>query len=288
MLLEIAIGDSLGAGYEYNEDAFKQHEELGGGFFRKYVQHKKHLGIKPGMYTDDTQMSIAIAEAIISGDPWLPGYIVGHFLNVFHRDPRDGYARGFQDFLEDKNNKTPDGFLDNIRPDSDRSGAAMRAGPIGMIRDMNRVIEMAVIQAEITHKTKCGVDSAIAAALMPWFFLYTDEPKANLPGFLELRVPGYSWSKNWTGKVGVKGIECVHAALTAIMQNNTQEKILKQCIEYRGDVDTVAAIAMAASSQCSEIESDIPDNLFEDLENGNYGRDYIVDLDIKLAAFVGS
>ncbi|MFX8660853.1 ADP-ribosylglycohydrolase family protein, partial [Acinetobacter baumannii] len=86
-------------------------------------------------------------------------YIVNHFLACFHRDPRDGYARGFQAFLEDKNNGTADWFLDNIRPDSDKSGAAMRAGPIGMVKNMGRVIEMATLQAEITHKTKGGVDS---------------------------------------------------------------------------------------------------------------------------------
>lgn len=280
MLLEIAVGDALGAGYEYNNAALDKHR---GNLFHGYIQHGKHTGIKPGMYTDDTQMSIAIAEAIVSGDPWKPGYITQHFLNAFLRDKRDGYARGFQAFLEDPKHHDPDGFLDDIRPDSDKSGAAMRAGCIGFVPNMGRVIEMATVQAEITHATKGGVDSAVAAALMVYFLRHTGEPKAQLPGFLATRVKGYPWDTyKWVGKVGVKGIECVHAALTAIMDNDSLTGVLNQCIEYTGDVDTVAAIAMAAACQSNEIKQDIPQNLIDTLENGAYGRDYIVALDEKL------
>jgi hypothetical protein len=47
-------------------------------------------------------------------------------------------------------------------------------------------------------------------------------------------------------------------------------------------VDTVAAIAMGAASCCQEIEQDVPENLVNGLENGPYGRDYIINLDKKL------
>src|SRR4051812_2777354 len=123
MLLECAVGDAFGAGYEYNDEAL---QKWGGDLSKGYVQHGKHTGIKPGMYTDDTQMSIAIAEAIVSGDEWTPKNIVKHFLAAFLRDPRDGYARRFQAFLETKENQTPEGFLANIKPESEKSGAAMR------------------------------------------------------------------------------------------------------------------------------------------------------------------
>ena len=51
---------------------------------------------------------------------------------------------------------------------------------------------------------------------------------------------------------------------------------LHRCCEFTGDTDTVAAIAMAAASQCQEIDPEIPDVLFETLENGTYGRDYLI------------
>ncbi|MCE9567140.1 MAG: ADP-ribosylglycohydrolase family protein [Planctomycetes bacterium] len=283
MLLEIAVGDALGAGYEFNDPAIELHRD---NLLHGYVQHAKHTGIKPGMYTDDTQMSIGTAEAILSREPWMPATLVRHWLAAFHRDPRDGYARGFQAFLE--SHHTVEQFLADIRPDSDRAGAAMRAGPIGMIAHADRVIEMATIQAEVTHRTKGGVDAAIAAALMAWFFRNTGDPKAKLPALLLARVPGYAWDQPWKGRVGVAGLECVTSALTAVMAHDSLSAILKCCVEYGGDVDTVAAIAMAAASGSREIEQNLPGHLIEGLENGDFGRDYLVTLDKRLSEAVAS
>jgi ADP-ribosylglycohydrolase len=283
MLLEIAVGDALGAGYEVNDPAIELHRD---NLLHGYVQHPKHTGIKPGMYTDDTQMSIGTAEAIVSGEPWVPETIVRHWLAAFHRDPGGRYAPGFQAFLE--SHHTVEAFLADIRPESERSGAAMRAGPIGMIHDPARVIEMATVQAEVTHRTRGGVDSAVAAALMAWYCHNTTEPKANLPAFLAVRVPGHRWQEPWKGRVSVAGLDCVAAALAAVVQRDSLTGILDHCIGYGGDVDTVAAIAMAAASGSAEIAQDLPRHLIDGLENGRYGRDYLVELDAKLRKAVVS
>ena len=283
MLLEIAIGDALGAGYEFNDPAIERHNA---DLLHGYVQHSKHAGITPGMYTDDTQMSIGTAEALVSGEPWEPKTLVRHWLAAFQRDRRDGYARGFQAFLE--THDTVEAFLADIRPDSDRSGAAMRVGPVGLIADLDRVTEMATIQAEVTHRTPGGVSSAVAAALMTWYCFNTTEPKKDLPAFLVARVPGYDWDQRWTGRVGVTGVECVAAALAAVVECDSLSTVLTHCIRYGGDVDTAAAIAMAAASGSSEIKQDVPQHLIDGLENGSYGRDYLIALDEKLQAAIQS
>jgi len=95
MLLELAIGDAHGAGFEYADEQIVLYNTLAG-----YVQHSRH-NIAPGQYTDDTQMSIAVAEAIISGEPWTSKLLADAFVLAFRRDPRDGYARGFQAFTGD-------------------------------------------------------------------------------------------------------------------------------------------------------------------------------------------
>src|SRR5579883_1209184 len=125
MLLELAIGDAYGAGFEYADEMIVTHNNLA-----RYVQHPRHR-IRPGAYTDDTQMSLAIAEAIISGEPWTPERLAQRFVNVFKRDPREGYASGFSHFLQ----RVEDGqqFLREIRPTSSKSGAAMRAAPLGIL-----------------------------------------------------------------------------------------------------------------------------------------------------------
>jgi ADP-ribosylglycohydrolase len=60
MLLELAIGDAYGAGFEYASEMMKYND------LSRYVQHPRHLGTRPGMYTDDTQMSLAIAEMALA------------------------------------------------------------------------------------------------------------------------------------------------------------------------------------------------------------------------------
>src|SRR5438105_2700822 len=95
MLLELAIGDAYGAGYEYADQARPNSPHNA-----RYLQHPRHKGLKPGMYTDDTQMSIAVAELLVAGTRWSAREIAAKFVEAFHRDPREGYARRFQAFLQ--------------------------------------------------------------------------------------------------------------------------------------------------------------------------------------------
>jgi ADP-ribosylglycohydrolase len=280
MLLELAIGDAYGAGFEYTTpDVVRRHNTLA-----DYIQHPRHQGIRPGMYTDDTQMSLAVAEAVVSGERWTPENLATRFVTAFRRDQRDGYARGFQAFLE----SVADGpdFLARIRPDSEKSGAAMRAAPLGVLPNAGTVLDRCRVQAALTHDTPDGIAAAQASSLMSHYFLYRLGPKARLGEFLEGLVPG-PWSAAWVGKVGEKGWMSVRAAVTAVSRNGRLTDLLRDCVAFTGDVDTVAAIALAAASCSDEYEMDLPQNLVQTLENGAYGRDFIVELDRRLLALVG-
>ncbi|KOR32152.1 ADP-ribosylglycohydrolase [Achromatium sp. WMS3] len=273
MLLELAIGDAYGAGFEYENENLKYND------LSRYVKHPRH-NIWPGRYTDDTQMSIAIAEFIISKEYWTPELLAEKFVEVFRRDPREGYSGKFYQLLK----RTTSGkqLLVNINPESDKSGAAMRACPIGVFPTIKEVIEKCTVQAKITHNTTSGIAAANVAALMPHYFLYNYGSKEQLGQFLEEYVKGHSWSTPYRGKVKSKGWMSVCAAITAIVRNTTISEILKDCINFTGDVDTVATIALATASCCADIKQDIPDVLFWTLENKQYGKDYIIELDKKL------
>lgn len=274
MLIELAIGDAYGAGFEYAPPLFvKQHNSLSG-----YVQHPTHQ-IPPGAYTDDTQMSLAIAEVITSGQPWTPEVLADQFVTAYQRDPRDGYARGFYQFLQGI--ETGQDFLAHIRPDSDKSGAAMRAAPIGIFKTIEEVIEKSKVQAAITHNTPNGINAAIAAALAVHYCLYRLGPKTELGHFIEGHVPG-NWSKPWQGQVGSMGWMSVKAAITALCQSDSMAELLKRCISFTGDVDTVATIALAAGAHSLEIAQDLPERLHQGLERGKFGYEYIKALDEKL------
>ncbi|HLZ60189.1 MAG TPA: ADP-ribosylglycohydrolase family protein [Ktedonosporobacter sp.] len=274
MLLELAIGDAYGAGFEYVDmEMIERHNNLS-----RYVKHPSHH-IKPGAYTDDTQMSLAVVEAMLSGKPWTAELLAQKFVDVFKRDPREGYAGGFYSFLQRVQNGQQ--FLREIRPDSDKSGAAMRAAPIGIYPTIQQVIELCSLQAAITHNTPDGINAAVAASLMTHYFVYDLGPKRELGSFLEWHVPG-QWAKPWRGKVGSRGWMSVRAAITAVVNNRRMSDLLKACIQFSGDVDTVATIALAAGSCSSEIAQDLPVHLLATLENGAYGRDYIMRLDAQL------
>ena len=158
----------------------------------------------------------------------------------------------------------------------------MRAAPAGMLKTPAEVINLAMWQASLTHATQDGMTAAAAAALMTWACRHQCDT-GYLPSFLMDHLPGYPWDTPWTGKVGSPGISSVRAALTAIMAHQDLRGILWQCIDFTGDVDTVAAIAMGAASMHPNLEQNLPEPLFDKLENGKFGRDYLKKLDWKLS-----
>jgi ADP-ribosylglycohydrolase len=278
MLLELAIGDAYGAGFEYAKPEFVlSYNDLSG-----YVQHPRH-NLRPGCYTDDTQMSLAIAETLVTQEFWTPEVLADRFVTTFKRDQREGYAKRFYQYLLQVQNGQQ--LLEGINWTSDKSGAAMRAAPIGVLPTVERVIEATTIQAAITHNTEDGINAARAAALMSHYFIYQLGSKKNLGQFLESHVSG-EWSQPWQGEVNSKGWMSVRAAITAVMRNDSLSELLKDCIAYTGDVDTVAAIALAAASCSEEIAQDLPEHLITGLENNSYGRDYIIALDRELMSLV--
>ena len=274
MLVELAIGDAYGAGFEYAADRIvRDHNDLS-----RYLQHPKH-GIQPGCYTDDTQMSIAIAEAIVEVEHWTPEALAHRFVAAFKRDPREGYASRFFDLLT----QVRDGeeLLATIRPHSDKSGAAMRACPIGVYESVDEVIDRCTLQAALTHNTPDGINAAVAASLMTHYFIYRIGPKTDLPDFLMAHVPG-PWASAWSGKVGAQGMMSVRAALAAVLASDRMSDLLRACIAFTGDVDTVATIALGACACSVDVEQDLPEHLYGALEDGPFGRGFLEQLDARL------
>ncbi len=279
MLMELAIGDAYGAAFEYADAMVAQHNDLSG-----YKAHPGHHDTQPGEYTDDTQLSVAIAEAIVSEKPWTPQTIAESFLEAYRRDPRTGYSRRTLALL--RSSQDGQSLLAQVIPLSDKSGAAMRAGPIGVFGSIAEVLEKSTLQARLTHDTPDGIAAACAASLMTHYFLYELGPRSGLGRFLERWVPRHRWSEPWWGKVYSKGWMAVRAAVTALVRNDSLGAVLKDCVAFTGDTDTVATIALAAGSCSRELRQDLPVCLVEGLENRAYGRDYLLALDRRLLARV--
>ncbi len=278
MLVELAVGDAYGAGFEYADAAFvRRYNDLS-----DYAKHPRHA-LRPGCYTDDTQMSLAIAALLVEKQPWTAENLAAKFVEVFRRDPRTGYAGGFYRFLKQVTSGAE--FLERIRPDSDKSGAAMRAAPLGVLASIDDVLHQCEVQARITHDTADGVAAAQAASLLSHFFVYKLGPREQVGEFIEQHVSG-QWTQPWRGEVGSRGWMSVRAAITATGQSRSMSGLLRRCVAFGGDVDTVAAIALAAAAHSREIRQDLPERLIQRLENGDYGRSYLQELNAKLMKLV--
>lgn len=281
MLLETAIGDAYGFGFEY------ANENLPLNTLERYVKHPV-LALAPGKYTDDTQMTLAVAEWLLSekNPPTFSTYeMTKKFYETFNRDRRVGYSKQFQALLDEV--KDGDELFLKIRSDSDKSGGAMRAGPCGVLSSPQEVIYFASLQASVTHNTIDGRAAAAAAALMTHYFLYDLGPKAEVGEYLNEWLPSRTatdrdWDEPWSGEVKAKGWMAVRAALTAIKQHSSLAAILKASVAFSGDVDTVGAIAMSAASCSKEVEKDLPAVLYDGLEDGQYGKKYLAQLDVRL------
>lgn len=274
MLFEMAIGDAYGAAFEY----VSRHVV---DTFNDVAGYKNRDGSprEVGIYTDDTQMSIAITEAMFDDEGWNKRVVAQRFVQAFKRDPRGGYATSFGKFLEEV--ADADEFLNKINSKSDKSGGAMRAAPLGVIKSLSRALEACALQASITHGTVDGINAALATTAMSHYFVYDIGPKADLGKYLESVVQG-QWSVPYLVDVGPKGWMSVRAAITAISECNSMSSLLKRCISFGGDVDTVAAIAMAVGSMSKDIQQDLPKTLIEGLESGPFGTAYLKNLDEKL------
>ena len=277
MLVELAIGDAYGKRFESSDASAIAPYNAGDSYASRRVPDPS---IAVGRYTDDTQMTLAIAEAIVEQDPWTPVSLAQRFVDCFKRDPRSGYARRFHAFLEEVHDGRE--FMSRIQPQSERSGADMRAAPIGVFADIPTVVGRAQMQGAITHDTPGGLASAAAAALMTHYFLYGLGPRNTLGLFIDAHVPGWSWGQPWRGHVSLKGVDCAHAAITAVVEGHSLRDVLQRAVAFGGDTDTVATIAMAAASCCPDLPNDLPAALYERLEDGPYGRTYLHELDRRL------
>lgn len=297
MLLGIAIGDACGAGYEFSSENIEDYQNP---CKTNYVENKNRnfSTISPGMYTDDTQMSIAVAELLVSNKEFNRENLANKFVEVFKRDPINGYARGFQKFLEEV--KSGEEFLEKIRPDSMRNGAAMRSVPFGQIHFWRDLVYNAVTNAQLTHNTKKGIASSVAIAMLAHYpFIQSeiwDSFLFNVVGSYDKETAEYLQKvgtltsldrkillgeKHQNKGVPCDGMRTVGAVMYLLNNFHTAEDVLFESIKLGGDTDSVASIALGIFAINNSLDS-LPEFLMRDLTNHEFGKDYLLDLGNEL------
>jgi ADP-ribosylglycohydrolase/dephospho-CoA kinase len=296
MLLGIAIGDAFGAGYEMKSRG----NILNRLSLEKY--HRKDKS-KRGKYTDDTQMSIAVIELLLSNDSFTKERLAQKFVEVYHRDVHSGYSSATKSAL--KNSRNGKDLLHNLSGDSIRNGACMRAVPLGILPNLKDVIRYSTINAETTHNSPKGITSSVCIAAASHYFYYgLGKPsgifdfcidackgldKESLTYFKEVRNMKYFEPRVIFGKENEKfGVPCdgmrTAGAVLYILSkfSESSKQTLSESVLLGGDVDSVASIALGITAINQGIK-EIPTRLIYGLENGKYGRDYLISLGEKLS-----
>ncbi len=300
MLLRIAQGDAYAMALEYVKRHRLPHLFTQAWMFERYLSHPTH-NLNPGCYTDDTQMSQAVAEALIydvegpdAGHYLSEAQFAEHFFHAFKRDPRDGYSRAFQAILEKAESSAH--MVSMIVPNSNKNGAAMRSVPIGVLRSVHEVKRIADMQARVTHNTPGGINSAISVALMSHFALHEAQDFSGMFDWCCQHHEAHElfrgpWDRPVQGNssdpsdLGV-GMNTAWAVQDLLRTETSLMGIMGRVIGLGGDTDSTAAIAWGIASARYQDEQ-LPEFFERDLEaqgNLKYGPAYLKDLGRQLMA----
>lgn len=274
MILEAAIGDAYGAGFEFRDlDFISQNNNL--------VEYHKH-GLYTEIYkryTDDTQMAIAISELLLEDDNWNEIKVADKFVEVFHRDKRRGYSDRVYNALDASKNGSD--FIKIINNGSNGNGSAMRAYPIGYLKNIEQLLEFCEVQAKTSHYTIEGISCAKRIALAVHYFKYNLGDGSTLAAFLNETLKEKEVYEI-TSPIDMHGYPTTKAVIKIVSEATSMKNCLKTSIGYGGDTDTVAALCMAILSQKANCDKELPLFLYEELENDIFGKNFLMKLDLQL------
>ena len=192
-------------------------------------------------FTDDTVMTIAVAEAFIGApdDENLIRQRLVHSMQKWgHRYPGAGYGIRFNCWL---NSENPQPY------NSWGNGSAMRVAPVAWLyHHLDAVRRMARISAEVTHNHPEGIKGAEATAASI-FLARTGHSKPEIKSYIEKEFhyclkrtcdeirPAYYHVESCQ--------ETVPEAITAFLEGNSFEDVIRTAVSLGGDCDTLTCIA---------------------------------------------
>lgn len=194
-------------------------------------------------YTDDTVMTLAVAMAFLSipadtedaAVHWEVTRFMQHFGKVF---PHAGYGGMFRYWLQSTDPQPYNSF---------GNGSAMRVSSIGWLYDdLKTVSRMARLSAEVTHNHPEGIKGAEATA-SAIFLARTGSTKAEIKAYIEENFH-YDLSRTCDEiRPNYRHVEScqetVPEAITAFLEGESFEDVIRTAVSLGGDCDTLTCIA---------------------------------------------
>lgn len=220
------LGDIIGSPYEFDRS----------GKTKDFP-----LFIPKSRYTDDSVMTIAVAEALL--DTWGKDTVELRKALVFsmqkwgRRYPLAGFGGRFSEWLFERN---PHPY------NSWGNGSAMRVSAVGWLYEtMEETRQIAKETALVTHNHPEGIKGAEATASVIWA-ARNHWPKSKIRKYVEKEFyplkktcdqirPDYHFDVSCQGTVP--------QAITAFLEGESFEDVIRTAVSLGGDCDTLTCIA---------------------------------------------
>ena len=194
-------------------------------------------------FTDDTVLTLAVAEALMQVTPditedQIRQHITLMLLHYGRRYPHAGYGIRFSRWLRSRDPQ-PYGSCGN--------GSAMRVSSAAwLFDDLTTVRRMARLSAEVTHDHPEGIKGAEATACAI-FLARTGSSKEDIRDFTET-IFDYDLSRSCDQiRPGYHHVETcqetVPEAITAFLEGESFEDVIRTAVSLGGDCDTLTCIA---------------------------------------------
>ncbi len=249
-LLGLAVGDAVGTTLEFEpRNSFEPiNDMVGGGPF--------HL--KPGQWTDDTSMALALAETILENDAFDEGDLMERFVQWWQEGRYSCTGRCFdignttrtalERWLE-----TNDPISGSTHPSTAGNGSLMRLAPVAVRywHDHDRLCEVAARQSRTTHAAAEAVDACVAyAEILADAIAGRTRSEvlrtraSSLDDRIEKILSG-SWRGKRRSRVHSSGyvVHTLEAAIWSVAQTTDFPSAVLLAANLGEDADTTAAVA---------------------------------------------
>jgi ADP-ribosylglycohydrolase len=221
-MLGAIAGDIIGSVYERNK-----------AWHWARNPHFDPLFDPRAQFTDDTVLTVAVAEHILRGTD-----LVDLLKDYARSYPNAGYGGSFIKWFQSED-RDPYGSWGN--------GSAMRVSPVGFAYDdLDEVLVRAGLTAEVTHNHPGGIKGAQATAAAV-YLARTGSSKDEIRDYIERKFqydlgatideirPAYTFDVSCQGSVP--------QAILAFLESNDYEHAVRLGVSLGGDADTIACIA---------------------------------------------
>jgi ADP-ribosyl-[dinitrogen reductase] hydrolase len=259
--LGFACGDALGATVEFMtpkqiQNRYGVHQDMIGGGW---------LGLEAGQVTDDTQMSLALGQAIIDNQGWNIQAVADNFVAWLESDPPDigtTCRRGIMRYRDS-------GELFGLpREDDAGNGACMRNLPV-VLATLNRpdyFSAWSLQQSHITHNNPLSNAATLTLGLIVNHLITRLDMDACQQESEELinRYGQFTYTP-YSGRASGYIVDTVQTVLHYFFSTDSFESCLIATVNQGGDADTTGALAGMLAGAKYGVDQ-IPDRWLKQLD----------------------